>query len=382
MAAVRSLLVSLAAAVRDRDQAALVASLDPARPAFRAEQRKDYATLARLPLRTWRYQVDGQITDRAANRAVRARYGTPVRIVHVTLEYAFRRVEPERSRHDQYLVFTEHGGHTYLAGDDALTNEGLHSWVGPWHYGPLTAVSGALSLVLGPPAERGQLHVLATRIDGAISRVSHVWGGDWSTRVVALVPAGAAEFAALTGATVREVSAAAVTDGIDSMTGRPYGQRLVINPVQFDRLSPLGQRIVVDHETTHLATAADTADITPRWLVEGFAEYVANLGTGQRVRAAASELARAVAAGHVPTTLPADGAFASAGATQYEQSWLACRLIASRAGQDGLVRFYRSIGRALAPRAQAVAAAFRDVLHESQAAFTRQWQAYLKNQLG
>jgi hypothetical protein len=382
MSAVRSLLGSLAAAVRHRDESAFLADLDPAFPAFRGEQRSDFASLARLPLQTWRYQVVGPITDPAANRAVRARYHVPVRLVHVTLLSAFKNVEPEPSRHDQYLVVTEHGGHTYLAGDDALTNESINSWAGPWRYGPLIAVAGTRSLVLGPPSDRATLHGLAAQVDAAIPQVTRVWGGHWSQRVVVIVPTAATEFAALTGSGVREVSAAAVTDGIDSGTDRPYGQRLVINPTQFDKLSALGRRIVLEHEITHLASAADTADITPRWLVEGLAEYVANLGTGQPVRVAASELARSVAAGDVPRALPADGAFAGAGAAQYEQSWLACRLIAARAGQAGLLRFYRSIGRALAPRAEAVAAAFRDVLHEDQAAFTRQWQAYLKNQLG
>jgi hypothetical protein len=321
MSAVRSLLGSFAAAVRHRDESAFLTDLDPAFAEFRTEQRADFTTLARLPLRTWRYEIVGPITDRAATRSVRARYHVPVRLVHVTLLFAFKNVESEPSRHDQYLVVTEHGGHTYLAGDDALTNESINSWAGPWRYGPLVAVTGRRSLVLGPPSDRGMMQSLAAQLDAAIPQVTRVWGSRWSQRVVAIVPTTSAEFAALTGAAVREVSAAAVTDGIDSGTGRPYGQRLVINPAQFGRLTALGRRIVLAHEITHLATAADTADITPRWLVEGFAEYVANLATGQPVRVAASELARSVRAGHVPQALPADGAFAAAGAVQYEQSW-------------------------------------------------------------
>ncbi len=89
----------------------------------------------------------------------------------------------------------------------------------------------------------------------------------------------------------RETSAAAVTDGIDSGTGRPYGQRLVLDPTPLAALSTVGERIVLTHEITHLATAAATADITPRWLVEGFAEYVANLHTGQPVATAAARTA-------------------------------------------------------------------------------------------
>ncbi len=384
LAAVRQVLASYAAAVRTRDRAGVLAALDPREQGFRGAELGDYRSLSRLPLRVWRYAVVGEIRDRAANRAAQRRYGEPVRLVHVMLQYALRGVDPVPGGHDQYLVFTQRGGHTYLAGDDAVTGETLRSWVGPWRYGPLIAVAGARSLVLGPPDDRPQLQALARQVDAAVAAVDSVWGTSWSQRVAALVPASAAEYVTLTGTTARESAASALTQGIDSGTGRPYGQRLVLDPTQLSRLSALGERIVLVHEVTHLATAAATADITPRWLVEGFAEYVANLHTGQPVATAASELRGAVRAGRVPDALPSDAAFGVGGAAlarEYEQSWLACRLIAARVGPAGLLRFYRAIGTALAPREEAVAAAFRSVLHESERTFTRQWRAYLTRQL-
>ncbi len=384
LADARHVLATYADAILKRNEQHLVDDIDPQSSEFLAQQRTDYTSLARIPLRLWRYAIVGVIHDAAANRAAARRYGTPVLLVHVTLQYALQGVDPIPSRHDQYLVFTTRHGHTYLAGDDALTGETIASWVGPWRYGPLVAVAGARSLVLGPPGNDAALQRLASEIDAGIANVSAVWGTGWSQRVAAIVPADAATFTALTGAGSRESSAAAVTDGIDSLSGRPYGQRLVINPAPFAALTALGRRIVVTHEITHLATAAATADITPRWLVEGFAEYVANLHTGQPVKVAASELRSQLAQGNVATNLPADAAFAASGtvlAAQYEQAWLACRLIAARVGQSGLVRFYRAVGTALAPKAEAVAAAFRTVLHEPQAVFVRQWRAYVQASL-
>jgi hypothetical protein len=380
----RRVLASYAGAIVAGNQQRLLADLDPQSSRFRAQQRVDFASLRHIPLRTWHYGIVGVIRDPAANKTAAHRYATPVLLVHVTLFYALRGVDPVPSRHDQYLVFTERDGHTYLAGDDALTGETITSWVGPWRYGPLVAVSGARSLVLGPPGEDAALQRLASEIDTAIASVSSVWGTGWSQRVAAIVPADATTFTALTDAGARESSAAAVTDGIDSGTGRPYGQRLAINPAPFAALTPLGRRIVLMHEITHLASAAVTADITPRWLAEGLAEYVANLHSGQSVATAAAELRAQIAKGRLPTTLPSDAAFGASGsvlAAQYEQAWLACRLIATRAGQSGLLRFYRAVGTALAPRAEAVASAFRSVLHETQSAFVGQWRAYLRAQL-
>jgi hypothetical protein len=375
-------------ALMGRNRGDFLSGIDssPAAAAYRREQASDYANLAGVPLAAWRYAVVGPISDNAVRRSAQSRYHAPVLLLHVTLEYELRGIDALPDRHDQYLAFVERGRQARLAGGDVLAAQGTPSWVPPWRFGPLVAARGSASLVLGPPADRAMLPALAHEVDAAAAAVTGVWGADWSQHVAALIPTGEAEFRALggfpEGGGAPDVSAFATTGGLDARTGRPYGQRLVLDPTQLARLTPVGRGIVLRHEITHLATAADTADITPRWLVEGFAEYVANLGTGQSVPVAAAELHRAVAAGSVPAALPGDGGFASSGAAlarAYEASWLACRLIAQRAGQAGLIRFYRRIGTALATRAQAVTAAFRAVLHETQGAFTRQWRTYVKD---
>jgi hypothetical protein len=102
------------------------------------------------------------------------------------------------------------------------------------------------------------------------------------------------------------------------------------------------------------------------------------------VKQAAVELRADVAAGRLPRALPQPAAFATGSATQqaYEMSWLACRLIAERAGPAGLVRFYRSVGADVTDVQGAVEHAMRSVLHESTAQFTAQWRRYLREQLG
>jgi hypothetical protein len=156
----------------------------------------------------------------------------------------------------------------------------------------------------------------------------------------------------------------------------------VLNPGSLASLSAVGQGIVLRHEITHLATAASTSDTAPRWVVEGFAEYVANLTSGQPVPVAAAELRTAVDSGEIPSQLPSDSAFddtsADVAAQAYEQAWLACRLIAARAGPAGLTRFYRLVGMADTPAAAAVSTALATVMRETPGQFTVQWRAYLQ----
>jgi hypothetical protein len=270
--------------------------------------------------------------------------------------------------------------------DDGLADAGGDSWRGPWDFGTLALAHGSASLVLGH-GDRALLASIAADVDAAIPAVSAVWGTGWPRHVAVIVPSSAAELAAEVseGSPVTtDLAAAAVADSQDPVTGAVLGQRLIVNPAALARLSPLGRRIVIRHEVTHIATARATSDATPRWLVEGFAEYVGNLGSGQPVGVAAAELGADVRAGTLPAALPAAAGFdtAATSARAYEQAWLACRLIAVRTGPAGLVRFYRAVDADAGDGPAAVGAALRTVLHESLARFTADWRAYLRAELG
>lgn len=388
LAQVRPVLARHAAAVLGRSEPGFLADVDdsPAAADFLHRQWAEITAVAQVPLQSWQYAVDSPVTDRAATVAAALRLGAPALIVHLTLSYALRDVDPHPTSHDLWWTFVRRGGQVYVAGDDDMADLGGASWVGPWDFGPIVVRRGASSLVLGHPQDAAEIPRIAAAVDAAVPVVSGVWGTDWTRQVAVLVPASGAELDTLTGqgTALTDVSAVSVSDAFDS-DGSPLGQRIVVNAGAFARLTPTGLRIVVQHEVTHIATAASTGDSSPRWLVEGFAEYVGNLGSGQRVRVAAGELAADVRRGASPAALPADGDFAAGGARLpevYEQSWLACRLIAARAGQDGLVRFYRLVGSSDEAAATAVADALRRVLHESPSAFTAQWRDYLREQLG
>jgi hypothetical protein len=181
--------------------------------------------------------------------------------------------------------------------------------------------------------------------------------------------------------------AALTSAEVSSAHGKPapVGDRVTLNPVNWSKVGPLGSRIVLTHELTHVATRAETGSQTPKWLSEGFADYVGFLNTGVPATVVAAELATDVRAGHLGRELPRNRAFRGGNAAlsqAYESGWLACRYLADRYGQARLVRFYRAVGTSPLGQAAAVSHALRRGFGLTTARFTAAWRGYVHGQLG
>ena len=386
-AQIRTVLAHHAAALRAGSASRFLADVDTAHAdaAFRSRQAALLENIAGVPLASWRYTLAAPVTDPGVAAAAAKRYGAPATVVRVTLSFALAGVDTVPDRHDLWWTFVRRDGRVLLAGDDDVAQSGGVSWRGPWDFGPVVVAKGAHSLVLGHIENSTRLAPFADAVDAALPVVQRVWGPTAPSAVAVYAPATEQEFADLVGGPGRtDVAAEAISSGTDPATQRPYGRRLVLDPGADAKLSTVGARIVAAHEITHLATAAVTSAGTARWVVEGFAEYVGELAGGQPVPVAAAELRADVAAGRLPSGLPTDAAFAAGTPGQpqaYQQAWLACRLIAAKAGDNGLVRFYRLAAAPGDAPSQAVATALRSVMHVSVPAFTAQWRAYLKAEL-
>jgi hypothetical protein len=386
LAQAQSVLDTRAKALLGRDRAAFGASLASTQAArqFRANELATFDNLAQVPLASWTYRVVVAVNGPAENATARSRYGTPVLLARVDFSYALRDVDPAPATYQLYLSFVRESGRVRLAGDADMTAFGGASWHGPWDFGPIVVQRGAASLVLAHPDRSAELGPLVAAADAAVPAVSAVWGSDWNRQVVVVVPDTQSEMNEVIASTIA-LNQIAATTYVDSVSaGRALGVRIAVNPANLARLDPVGLRITITHEVTLVATWATKSAATPTWLSEGYAEYVANLGTGQSVAFAASELAADVRAGSVPAALPSTTQF-STDATRlpqiYEQAWLACRLIADRAGPVGLTSFFRAVsGSSVGPDA-AVDAALRSVLGVDTATFTAQWQQYLRSVL-
>ncbi|KOV98583.1 lipoprotein [Streptomyces sp. NRRL B-1140] len=256
-----------------------------------------------------------------------------------------------------------------------------------WDQGAVQPVRGRHSLVLGVGQSGRALRDFADLADRAVPAVSEAWGTDWSRRVVVLVPESVEGMAGLLGSPASSYRGiAAVTTGETGAPARAPADRIIVNPDAFALLGGLGEQVVVTHETTHVATRTRTTAATPLWLSEGYADWVGYRAAGRTPAEAAPELSRAVRDDRLPAALPDDGDFGFTGdasrlARSYESGWTACRLIADRWGEARLGAFYRAVGEHR-QRAGALEDAMRTVLGTTPDAFTEDWRAYLRDQLG
>jgi hypothetical protein len=381
--AVRRLLAVRADAVLRKDRATFLTTVDPTETAFRAAQGRYVDALRAVPLASWEYALD-PVRERAHTPALDARRGTwwaP----NVTLRYALTGFDRAPTLQPQGLTFVQRDGRWYVAADDDFAETGRRTTRDLWDGGQVIVARGASCLVLAHPRQAGVVTTLLAECDAAVPRVDAVWGRDWARRVVVLVPDSAAELARIVpdAGDLSQIAAVATAELVEPASGyHPVGDRVLVNPATFSELGPLGRRVVITHEVTHVASRAATGPQVPTWLVEGLADYVGYLGARVRLSVAAAELRTDVRAGTVPAGLPVDGDFDGARpdlAQVYQESWLAVSLVARRYGQAALLQLYREVGAD--PSAGALDRAMDKVLGTTVAAFTAEWRADVLSRL-
>jgi hypothetical protein len=287
----------------------------------------------------------------------------------------------------QFPTFVKRHGRWYLGSLSDFAAAGRVSATDLWNFAPVHVIRRPDVLVLGPASELPTMSAVADVVTASIPKVTAVWGRHWARKAVVLVPSSQHEMALIASDRDDLSQIAALTSAEVRQTNghpAPVGDRITINPANWPKLGPIGASVVLTHELTHVATRAATGSQTPKWLSEGFAEYVGFRTAPVSVGLAAAQLARRVAAGRVPSRLPSDHAFRGSATdlgVRYQAAWLACRYIAEHYGQSTLVRFYRAVGTSPQDTAMAIRSAMSSVLHTTPSQFDAAWRVYLRAQL-
>jgi hypothetical protein len=248
-----------------------------------------------------------------------------------------------------------------------------------WDLSRVEVVRGGRQLVLVARQASVDPQVLAEEVDLALRHVDEAWPGAGRGRVVVEVPATADALRRLVGRGGDTL--AGVTSLHDDGTGPVVRVRL--NPEMFAGIGPLARQILLRHELTHAAQYAGASGPMPAWLTEGTADYVGYLGSGVADSVVASTVLADVRAGRMPESLPTDADFGftrgeDARRRAYELSWVACRAVVDRFGQDRLFALYRAVQSGEGTLEERQRTAVRQVLHLSPAELTALWQDWLR----
>ena len=380
LAAARDLLAARVAAVKARSKSSWMATVDVPGTAFRARQSLEYDNLIKLPISRLSY---GAVRAAPALSAARIRrLGPTAWAAIVTGSYSLVGFDRAPQSFDASYTLVRRPGGWRLADD----TDGVNTFQ-MWDLPGMRVLRGKDGIVIGNAPEL-RMREYQTIADSAVRRVDGVWGKDWNSRVVILTPATNEEFARLLSrSSVKGLDqVAAITQGVIESGQRAQGDRVVINPRAFTALQPIGRRVVISHELTHVAARSSTTSPVPIWLTEGMADYVGYSGLDLSRQRVASDLLASVRAGKGPTALPTDRDFDPTRTTiapSYSESWLAVSRLVDLYGQAKVVAFYRVVASApstdgVAPGPDAAAAsAFPHSFGVTEARFVIGWRHYL-----
>ena len=378
LAAVQGLLSARAAAVRSGDKSSWMATVDLPGSPFRARQGLGFDNLIKLPLGQFTYGAARLAPALSAPRARQA--GPRAWAATVTGTYTLAGYDRAPQSFEATYTFVQRPGGWRMA-DDADGATPLQLWDLPG----MRVVRGRSGIVIGnAPASR--MREYSAIADSAVRRVSGFWGTGWSSHVVIVTPSTSEQFAGLLARSSGEGldQVAAITQGVVEAGQQAQGDRVVINPTAFTALQPVGRRVVITHELTHVATRSSTDSPVPIWLAEGMADYVGYSGLGLPRGRVAGELVTLVRAGKGPTGLPTDVDFDPAQskiAPSYSASWLAVSRLVDLYGRARVVAFYRRVASASTvgqadPDATA-SLAFPRSFGVTEAQFVEGWKRYL-----
>lgn len=392
--AIDAMFARRAKAVRDRDLAAFLADLDPEQRAFAVRQRQVFASLGKLEFSHWSYERSGD--SYSPGNVDFARYGAIADLWLPVLYLRYQLTGFDVAPVGRRVVYTvvHRAGRWWIGGDtdlDATTSSGTSVRVDPWENGPIVVERGRYGIVIGHPEDRAAIGRVRREVDDAARHVTAYTGRkQWNGKVVVVLPTDDDELARVLENPTTFYDFAAVARPLATIPRggedeRLAGARVVINPEGFDADSEF-TTLLIRHEVTHVALFRRTGPLSPKWLVEGVAEYVGNAGSRLPPEVLAAELSEQVDRDGPPTTLPTDSDFgliddASIG---YNTAWLLCRYIASRWSRAALFRLHDAMGtRAGLDRpGEKYPRALRTVLGTTEESLLDGWRRYVSHTVG
>ena len=296
-----------------------------------------------------------------------ARYGSSAWVAEVSASYRLP-FDPGPTEMTMAMVFQRVGASTRIV---AIGGHGDRSAL--WLDGPTSIALRPRLVVIDATA--GSLATYVGLGQFALKAVAKVLP-DWHGSLVIEVPENETQLDdVLQTPSSQLTDIAAVTTTADGTLTNGSPIHVFANPDVFDTMTTLGARVVMSHESTHVATDGPLTPM-PTWMLEGFADFVALDHAGIPVQTAAHQIIARMARQGIPTHLPtAEDLAPTAGGlgATYEEAWLAWRYLGLTYGEQKAVAFYDAV-----KNGASVTKAFTTVLGTSQGAYVQGWRADLR----
>lgn len=364
-----------AAAVRSRDRAAFLADVNPADADFLRKQEVVYDNLVQLPLAELGFHVEADVSySKFIPVKFKSRFHFAVYAPGVTVRYRVLGIDEGTVAAPWVPILGHVDGRWVIVGQAVEPGLPYGANGQAWDAGPIVVSKSSRAVVVlsAEDAERGPY--LLKLAEAGLDQVNAVRRDGWVRKVVVTAVQDQRIFEGyFAAAPDRAVNVAAIAvpyyDEVADWNLNPRfaTTRVVFNPRQ---LSAQPEELAHDlvHEFTHAAMGPVTNQKTPRWLVEGFAEYVAY----QSEEISATTLRRMLRDVRPAEALPADESF-YLDARNYLTSWLACRMIVERYSEQTLITLYESFQERADQEAN-----IASVLGVSRTQLTNQWRDYLQ----
>jgi hypothetical protein len=330
----QALLDARSAAVRSGDLEAFVATLDPTNDDLLTRQRRYFANLQRLPVRTLRYTV--LKSDWPAE--LRAKTWTKfVSVPQVRVATQLAGYDAVPVSRISGFAFTRIDGEPVIVSE--LTGNGRQfpgSSPAPWDLVRIHVRKDGTSLELYDDTTWPKSAEIGATVRRGISEVREGLPFSWDGRVVVYVFGDKKvlnSFEGVPGGNINHLGA--MTFPMYAVLGQPEvaGIRFTLLPSSVRAGQPFLDRIT-RHELTHVALG-DRDDGAPIWFAEGIAEYLAARSIPddqRRIATVAVNRARKGVDG-MPTSASFNGPDQ---AWNYALSWMACDYIAATQGEPRL----------------------------------------------
>ncbi|MET7418138.1 hypothetical protein [Dactylosporangium sp. NPDC005555] len=368
-------------AVKKKDLDAWMADVEQSDAAFVKRQKQLFENLVKMPFADIsfdRTKLSARQLAKFLPTQLFDRYHAAVHVEAVTIRHRVEGVDSKTVATPWMPVVAWTGGKWLIVGDAAGKDLPIGVNGQPWDStGPVAVLRNdrIIAVVSADDAQRGRN--LLQMAETSLKQVIEVRPAGWDGKVLFTAVQDKRIFDtyfAESQERIAQVAAIAVpyyNQVGDWDSARAYSStRVVFNPTQ---LTAQTEELAHDltHEFAHAAMGPVTTARTPRWVVEGFAEYVAY----KKDRVPAAGIRQALG-DLVISTLPTDEQFYSE-PRNYIASWLANRMIAEKFGQDKLIKFYEAF-----QNVAEVESAAREVLGIGVAQLEQQWRDYVAQQRG